>query len=202
MAASEQRSGIPFIRSAAVAALLAFGVWFAFADLRLELHAALLPFFEWMETTLFGVIGKTWGAAFATIEAFHLLAMAVLGGAVLASDGRLLGVILKDAPLATVLEQSHRLFVWSLVAVIATGIFMACGVALKIYYLQVFWYKMLALGVGVVFAFFVRRPLLQPDPEAVAPLLRAVVAIAVYHGVVLCGGHRSLDRFFRLVFDL
>ncbi|GIT63888.1 MAG: hypothetical protein Ct9H300mP22_2880 [Gammaproteobacteria bacterium] len=26
------------------------------------------PFFEWMETTWFGVIGKTWGAAFAFIK--------------------------------------------------------------------------------------------------------------------------------------
>ena len=178
MASSEVSGGVPFIRSFGVAALLAAGFWFALSDTRLEWHAALLPFFEWMETTWFGVIGKTWGAAFATVEAVHLLAMAVLGGAVLAGDGRLLGVLLRDVPMHTVLTQSHRLFVWGLVVVVFTGVFMACGVAVKIYYLGVFWYKMLALSVGVFFVFFIRRPLLQPDPEAVASWLRVLVAVA------------------------
>jgi hypothetical protein len=176
--ASTITAGVPFIRSVAVAAVLAFGFWFAFSGTRLELCAALLPFFEWMETTVFGVIGKTWGSVFATVQSIHLLAMALLGGAVLASDGRLLGLILKDVPMNAVLAQSHRLFVWSFLVTVLTGVFMACGVAVKIYYLEVFWYKMLALSVGVVFVFFVRRPLLQPDPEAIAPMLRALLAVA------------------------
>ncbi len=169
---------IPFGRTLACALLLAVGLGFALSNARVEAWQALLPLFEWMETTLFGVIGKTWGGVFAVVQAGHLLSMAMLGGAVLAADGRLLGVLFRDQPLAAVQAQAHRVFVWSLVVVVFTGVFMACGVAIKIYYLPVFWYKMLALLVGVLFAFLVRRPLLADDPETLSPLVRRVVAVA------------------------
>lgn len=164
-------------RTLSVLAVALLGVLFALADVRLALWSAALPLFEWMETTPFGVIGKTWGAAFAVVEAFHLLSMVVLGGAVLVADGQLLGVLLRDQPRPVVQAQCYRLLRWSLVAIVCTGLFMACGVALKIYYLPVFWYKMLALVIGALFAFLVRRPLvLQEKP--VSPALLRLVAVA------------------------
>ena len=150
-----------YTRSFALLVLIALALGFALSDLRLDTWNALLPFFEWMETTTFGVIGQTWGAAFALVEAVHLLSLAVLGGAVLVGDGRLLGVIMRETPVDVVQTHCHRLFVWSLAVIVFTGVFMACAVALKVYYLNVFWYKMLALATGVVFAFFIRRPLLM-----------------------------------------
>ena len=55
----------------------------------------LLPFFEWCESLWLGraVVGSLW--LFPVIEAVHLLALSVLGGAVLLVDLRLLGVGLK-----------------------------------------------------------------------------------------------------------
>ncbi len=151
---------------------------FSFSSLRLEAWDALLPFFEWMETTLFGVIGKTWGAAFAVIEAVHLLAMALLGGAVLASDGRLLGLILTDYPVRVILDQSHKVFVAGLAIMLFTGIFMACGVAMKVYYLPVFWYKMLVLCAGMIFVFFIKIPLLKKEITDIHPVIVKMVAIS------------------------
>ena len=58
------------------------------------------------------------------------------------------------------LAQCDRFFAASLTLTVATGVFMSCAVALKIYYLPVFWYKMLALASGVVFHFVVFRPLM------------------------------------------
>ena len=171
-------SVLSFPRTLALVLLLGLGTWFALSDTRLEWYGALLPFFEWMETTVFGTIGKTWGGAFAVVQAAHLLSMAVLGGAVLVGDGRLLGLFMKEVPAAAVLEPCHRLFLWSLAVVVFTGVFMACGVAVKVYYLEVFWFKMLSLGVGVLFALAIRRPLLQPDPDAVSRTVRSMVAIA------------------------
>jgi hypothetical protein len=156
-------------RTVAVAVLLGLGLWFALGDTRIAAWSALLPLFEWMETTPFGVIGQTWGAAFATVEAVHLLAMALLGGSVLVADGRLLGLVFRDVPLLQVQDQCHRLFVWSLVLIVFTGIFMACGVAIKVYYLDVFWYKMLALATGVAFVYGIRRPLLRQDADTLHP---------------------------------
>ena len=56
----------------------------------------LLPFFQWCETLWLGqfVVDSNW--LFPVIEAVHLLALAVLGGAVLVVDLRLLGLGLKD----------------------------------------------------------------------------------------------------------
>jgi hypothetical protein len=167
-----------YSRTMVVIAIVALALVFAISDARVATWSALLPMFEWMETTPFGVIGKTWGAAFATVEAVHLLAMAVLGGSVLVSDGRLLGAIFADRPLQEILEPCHRLFVWGLLLCILTGIFMACGVAIKIYYLEVFWYKMLALSVGAAFVFLVRRPLLRYDIEELDPRVLRLVAVA------------------------
>jgi hypothetical protein len=168
----------PYTRTIAVAIAIFLGLVFALSDARIVTWSALLPFFEWMETTPFGVIGQTWGAAFATVEAVHLLAMAALGGSVLVSDGRLLGLLFADVPLRSVQDQCHRLFVWSLGFTVLTGVFMACGVAIKIYYLDVFWYKMLALATGVAFVFLVRRPLLRQDIDSIHPRVLQLVAVA------------------------
>ena len=179
-----------YTRTAVVVGTLVLGLLFAFSDARVDTWTALLPFFEWLETTPFGVIGKTWGAAFAIVEAFHLLSMAVLGGSVLVNNGRLLGLVFTDVPIRQVEDQSHRLFVWSLGVIILTGVFMACGVAVKVYYLDVFWYKMLALATGVVFVFLIRRPLLRHDTDSINPWvlrLTAVASLMIWFSVAATG---------------
>jgi hypothetical protein len=167
-----------YTRSITVVAVIGLALIFAVSSARVDTWSALLPVFEWMETTPFGVIGQTWGAAFAVLQAVHLLAMAALGGSVLVSDGRLLNVLFSDVPLRRVLDSCHRLFVWSLSLSVLTGVFMACGVAIKVYYLDVFWYKMLALAVGVAFVFFVRRPLLRQNIDSINPWVQRMVALA------------------------
>jgi len=158
--------------------VLGLALAFALSGLRIDAWGALLPLFEWMETSWFGVIGQTWGAVFAVVEASHLLAMALLGGAILVSDGRLLGLLLRDVPVQTILSKTHRLFVIGLLVAIASGIFLACGVAMKLYYLPVYWFKMLALTAGVLFAFTIKRPLLADGVEDLNPWVVRAVAIA------------------------
>ena len=95
-----------------LALIFAYGGWME------SIYPSLLGVFEWSETTWFGVIGKTWGAAFAFVEAVHLLGLAVLGGCVIASDGRLLNLVLTDVPAQTVFDRTHRVFVWALVTLL------------------------------------------------------------------------------------
>ena len=168
----------PYVRTAAVAVTVLVAAAFAATDLRVNTWESLQGFFEWSETTPFGVIGKTWGAAFAVVEAFHLLAMALMGGAILVGDGRLLGLWFTDMPSKELLDKAHRLFVIGLGVLLFTGVFMACGVAMKIYYLPVFWYKMLALGTGILFVFCVRRPLMADGCEEIAPWVAKATAVA------------------------
>lgn len=151
---------------------------FSFSSLRRDTWLELYEFFLWLETTPFGVIGKTWGAVFAIVEAFHLLAMALLGGAVIVSDARLMGWLFADVPAREILDKAHKVFVAGLIVVLLTGIFMACGVAGKLYWLPVFWYKMLALATGIFFVYFIRRPLLRRDLNEINPQVVKLVAIS------------------------
>lgn len=167
-----------YSRSFAVAAVILLLLIMNYWNIFEAIHPSLLSTFEWLETTPFGYIGKTWGAAFAFVEAIHLLGLAVLGGCVIASDGRLLNLVLTDVPAQTVFDRTHTVFKWALITCLATGVFMACGVATKVYYLPVYWYKMLALVTGMLFHFYVRKPLLAHDLETINPVVRKMVAIA------------------------
>ena len=122
----------PYPRAAIATGLLVLLLAFSFSGMRAEVWTALLPFFEWMETTWFGYVGKTWGGAFATIQAGHLVSLGVLGGAVLFSDGRLLGLY-SSLPLRDVIDGSLQcssgrllwlflpVFSWSAVLAIMYG---------------------------------------------------------------------------------
>ena len=168
----------PYTRTIITAGLLLLLLVFSFTGLRVDVWTGLLPFFEWMETTWFGVIGKTWGAAFAIVQAFHLLAMALLGGAVIVIDARLLGLMLTDVPARTIIDRSMKAFNISLAVVLLTGVFMACGVATKIYYLPVYWYKMLALAVGILFVYLIKQPLLRNDLSQINPWVLRALAVS------------------------
>lgn len=139
----------------------------------------LLPFFEWAETSFLGYIGKTYGGVYATFgQSIHLMALAVLGGSVLVTDLRLLGVILKDVPSEVVADEAHKWFRIALAFILATGIFMAAAVAQRMYYNDFFWAKMSALLVGIIFVFAIKRPMLKGSHAEIQPWLLKLVAVA------------------------
>ena len=55
---------------------------------------------------------------------------------------------------------------------------MACAVAIKIYYMPVFWYKMLALTCGVLFTLYIRRPFVERGLTVGNKVVTNLVAIA------------------------
>ncbi|MDH3643382.1 MAG: hypothetical protein OES38_14865 [Gammaproteobacteria bacterium] len=117
----------------------------------------LFDVFDWLELTAIGeaVRGSIW--LFPAIEAVHLLALAMIGGAVLVVDLRLLGASLRDQPVASVAKNAHPWLVASLLALIATGVPLFLSEAVKCYFNTSFWVKMITLVVAVTFAFSVRR---------------------------------------------
>ena len=141
----------------------------------------LLPlgFFEWAESSFLGYIGKTYGGIYATLgQSVHLISLAVLGGAVLVSEFRLLGWVLRDVPSEVVAEQAHKWFKIALFTIIASGVFMAAAIAIKLYYNAAYWAKMYALIAGVLFVFLVRRPILRGDHSQINPWVLKLVAVA------------------------
>ena len=137
------------------------------AGIREAIYPDLLPFFEWLKySSWIGILGTTYGSVYATVEAVHLLSMGTIGGLVLATDLRLLGVVLRNVPSETMTRGTHKLFKIALVVAILSGIFCAAGVGDKVYYMEVFWIKMLVLLVGSGFMFFIKQPLLNNTPHA------------------------------------
>lgn len=138
----------------------------------------LLPFFEWLESSMLGQAAKSYGGVYAMFQSVHLFSMALLGGTVLLTDLRLMGLILKDVPSRVVADGAHRWFKVALTFILLSGIFMVAGVAIKCYHNSFFWYKMAALATGILFVFAVKRPLLSNDHELMRPWVLKSVALA------------------------
>ena len=137
----------------------------------------LLDLFTGLEASPIGVFVKDRGATFATIEAVHLMALAVLGGAVLVTDLRLMNVVFKDVSSQAVASEAHRWFKVALVALLVTGFFMVAGVATKCYHNFYFWVKMAALAAGILFVFAIKVPLLSRG-DSLRPATLKLVAVA------------------------
>lgn len=134
--------------------------------------------FVGLENSPLGVFMKDLPATFAIVEAVHLIALAVLGGAVLASDLRLLNVVMRDTPSKVITDGAHKWFKIALIVLLVTGFMMLAGVATKCYHNQYYWTKMAALAIGIVFAFTVRAPLLRRDHATLQPATLKLLALA------------------------
>src|ERR1700688_1703382 len=82
---------------------------------------SLLPLFGWFDSSAVGeaIRASTW--LFPVIEVLHLLGLAVIGGAVLLVDMRLLGLGLRHQPVAQLARDAQRWFVGSLIVMLASG---------------------------------------------------------------------------------
>ena len=124
--------------------------------------------FDWLELTALGGAIRASAWLFPVIEAVHLLGLATLGGAILVVDLRLLGLGLKDRPVAYLLDQTGPWLAGAIAIMFSTGIPLFLSEAVKCYYSTAFWVKMGALVLALLFTFGVRnravraRPNLQP----------------------------------------
>ena len=135
------------------------------------------PFFEWCEASPVGQAIKTSAWAFAAIESVHLLALAVIGGAVLVLDLRLLGFGLRRQPIADVAREAQPWLVGSLVVMLVSGACLFASEAMKCYDSTPFWWKMTSLALAILFTFTIRRKVTRLDERRVRPVWFALVAL-------------------------
>jgi len=127
---------------------------------------------------------------FPVIEAFHLLGLAVIGGAVLVVDLRLFGFGLRRQPVAQLARDAQPWLIVSLMVMVATGTLMFTSEAIKCYYHPAFWVKMTSLFLAIVFTFTVRRKVAMADETRMEPLwskLVALVSVTLWSGVGIGG---------------
>lgn len=137
----------------------------------------VLAFFEWCEASQIGAAIRGSGWFFPAVESVHLLGLAALGGAVIILDLRLLGLGLRQRPVAEVATDSYPWLLAALVVMIATGVPLFLSEAVKCYYSQAFWVKITVLPLAVLFAFTVRRRVALMDESRIAPIWRGLVGL-------------------------
>ena len=151
---------------------------------------SLLPFFEWCEATAVGEAIRNSLWLFPVIESVHLLALALIGGAVLVVDLRLLGLGLRRQPVAQIARDAQPWLIGSLAMMLITGILLFLSESIKCYYSPPFWYKMTFLPLAILFALTVRRKVAAADERRVGPLwgkLVALVSLGLWFGVGFSG---------------
>jgi hypothetical protein len=137
---------------------------------------SLLPFAQWCEASAAGHAIRTSPWAFAVIESIHLLALSVIGGAVLVVDLRLLGYGLKRQPAAQVARDAYPWLVGSLAVMLTSGAALFLSESIKCYYSTPFRVKMVSLLLAVCFTFTAHHRVAMADETRVPPRWRALIA--------------------------
>src|SRR5947208_11279999 len=99
----------------------------------------LWHFAKWSEATPLGRMIRNSEYAFPMIEFVHLAALAVIGGAVLIVDMRLLGAGLKKTSVAQLAKDAQPYLTGSLLVMLVTGISLYASEATKCYASVAFW---------------------------------------------------------------
>jgi hypothetical protein len=147
--------------------------------------------FNWIEASSFGAAVRDSLWAFAIIESVHLLALAVMGGAVLIVDLRLLGLGLRRQPVRQIARDANPWLVGGLAVMLITGFPLMASLAASKYYVNLaFQLKMLFLLLAIVFTFTIRRNIVAREdnhiPTAVAWIV-GLVSLFLWSGVGFMG---------------
>jgi hypothetical protein len=124
---------------------------------------------------------------FPAIEAVHLLALALLGGALLMLDLRMLGVGLTSEPTSAVEREARPWLIAALAAMIVSGVLIGCSEALKLYDKPAFWVKMAALAAAITFTFAIKLPLARRDVSGLKAKSVAMLSLGLWLTVALAG---------------
>jgi hypothetical protein len=121
----------------------------------------------------------------------HLVALAVIGGAVLVVDLRLLGVGFRRQPVVDVARAARPWLIGSLILILGTGFLLFASLAAsKYYYNEAYWLKMYFLLAAIIFTFVVRQPFaLRAAAPAQSGLAKGigVTSIFLWLGVAVMG---------------
>jgi hypothetical protein len=120
----------------------------------------------------------------------HLLGLAVIGGAVLVMNLRLLGFGIARQPAAQLWRDTRPWLVGSLTVMLISGMLLFTSEATKLYYHGAFWVKMISLLLAMLYTFTVMRKVALAAPGDVRPLwgrAAALISMLLWSTVGVCG---------------
>ncbi len=136
----------------------------------------MLAFFESLEYAPLLVEMRSSPWLFPAIASVHLLGLAMLGGAVLVVDLRLLGFGLTRQPVAAIGRAAEPWLKASVLVMLPTGLLLFMCFATKYYYLAAFWIKVTCLLAALIFTFSIRRRVVMTHDTSNDPFKGKVVA--------------------------
>ena len=125
---------------------------------------------------------------FPVIQAFHLVALAVLAGALLMVDLRLLGRGFSKQPVAVVARDARPWLIGGIIGMVLTGIPQFISLATKEYNSEFFRNKMLFFLAALIFTFTVRRMVAFAPEGRFGPMvgkLVAIISIVLWSGIAI-----------------
>ena len=150
----------------------------------------LLPLFQTLEATGLGEMVRQSLWLFPVIEAFHLVAFAVLGGTVLVTDLRLLGLAMRSQPTARVARDARPFLIGSLIVMLISGTLLFLSEAVKCYYSFPFKVKIICLVLAILFTWTLHKRVAAAPDDAIGPIkgrVAALISLALW-GAVAWGG--------------
>ena len=118
---------------------------------------------------------STW--LFPFIEAFHLVAFGVLGGAVLLVDFRLIGLAFRAQPVAHVAQEMTPWLRRSLAVAVVSGSLLFVSESVKCYYSEAFWIKITGLFFALIFTVTIRRKVTMAEAGSIGPIWNRLVGL-------------------------
>ena len=149
-----------------------------------------LPIFQWADQTAIGEAIRASKWLFPFIEAFHLVALALLGGAVLIIDMRLLGWGLRNQPVSRLGRNIQPWMIGSLLVMLGSGFLLFLSEPMKLYSNLPFQIKIAFLVLAMIYTFTLRQRLVRSDADRTRPLqarMAAIVSVALWSVVGLMG---------------
>jgi hypothetical protein len=137
----------------------------------------LFEFAQWSEATGLGKMIRNSQYAFPIVEFFHLAALAIIGGAILVVDLRLLGLGLKKTSVAQLAKDAQPWVTGSLIVMLLSGIALYSSEATKCYQSPAFWIKMISLALAMMFTYTVRRRTAAADEQGISPIANKSVGL-------------------------
>jgi uncharacterized membrane protein len=142
---------------------------------------------RWIGHTGLGVLMRDSTWAFAVVETIHLLGLATLGGAVLATNlsaGRLL---FRRNDAATIAQAAAPVLKIALAVMIASGALLVSAKPIRYYLDDMFRAKMALLVLAILSSLAVRHLLARQTPPSAAARVAALASLALWLGVGVAG---------------
>jgi hypothetical protein len=153
---------------------------------------------EWIESTDLSTAIREGALPYPIIGGIHLLAIALFGGMVLATDLRLLGWAMQQRAVSDVVRQFQNWKRFGFVVVVASGLLLGWCEPIKLYRSPSFWVKMALFALVGVHALVFRDGVYR-NPEVLDKAitsrarLAAALSLFLWAGLIVSGRLIAFD---------